>query len=163
MSGFLSVVGLAVMVVAVLRLFGRARWAHIASRRLASLVLAAGFGIGLACAALASSNTPNASAPAPSPAVSGPGTGDSIASAQPPGYNDSTSSAQPPGRRFTGGTGPGPDDLPAEADPVPKRHPSVAGKCCFAGQQAHPGRHLLRGNRGPGVYARMGRGTPQRA
>src|SRR5262250_3187655 len=63
MSGFLSFVGLAVMVVAVLRLFGRARWAHIASRRLAWLVLAAGFGIGMAGGALASSNTPTASAP----------------------------------------------------------------------------------------------------
>ena len=48
MGGFLTVVGLAVMVVAVLRLFGRARWARIASRRVPWLVLAVGFGIGMA-------------------------------------------------------------------------------------------------------------------
>lgn len=72
MGGFLSVVGLAVMVVAVLRLFGRAQWAHIASRRLAWLLLAAGLGIGMAGGALASGGTPQSSAPAPSPAPSQP-------------------------------------------------------------------------------------------
>lgn len=69
MSGFLSVVGLAVIVVAVLSMFGKARWAHIASRRLAWLVLAAGVGIFAAGGALAGSTSPSS---APPPAASHP-------------------------------------------------------------------------------------------
>ena len=74
MSGFVSVVGLAVLVVAVLSLLGRAWWAHISSWWLAWLVLAAGLGIGMAgCAA---SSTPPGSAPASSlaPSYSAPTT-----------------------------------------------------------------------------------------
>jgi hypothetical protein len=62
MSGFLNV-GLAVMVVAVLGLFGRARWAHIASRRAAWLILAAGLGIGMAGCAQVGGGTSETSAP----------------------------------------------------------------------------------------------------
>jgi hypothetical protein len=38
MSAFLILAGLAIMIVAVVRMFGLARWAHIASRKVAALV-----------------------------------------------------------------------------------------------------------------------------
>jgi hypothetical protein len=68
MGTFLSVAGLAVVVVAIVWLFGRAHWAHTASRRLALLVLAAGTAITVASGALAGCSTPQPSSPGLSPA-----------------------------------------------------------------------------------------------
>lgn len=124
MSGFLSVVGLAVMVVAVLRLFGRARWAHIASRRVAWLVLAVGFGIGMAGGALASSGTPGTSAPAPSPA---------------PSYTATTTSPAAP--------------TPTQTSSTPKPSASPTGTLRWQAGVALPDSKLTPGEVSPGVSA----------
>ena len=136
MSGFLSFVGLAVMVVAVLRLFGRARWAHIASRRLAWLVLAAGFGIGLAGCAPATSNPTNASAAAPSPALSSPVA--AASSAAPSHPATATSPAAP---------------APARTTSRPKPAPSPSGALRWHAQMAFPDSKLTPGEIFPGVTA----------
>src|SRR6516164_2348756 len=136
MSGFLSFVGLAVMVVAVLRLFGRARWAHIASRRLAWLVLAAGFGIGLAGCAPATSNPTNASAAAPSPALSSPVAATSPAAPSHPAT--ATSPAAP---------------APARTTSRPKPAPSPSGTLQWHAQVAFPDSKLTPGEIFPGVTA----------
>lgn len=96
MSGFLSIVGLAVMVVAVLGLFGRARWAHLSSRRLAWLVLATGLVIGLVGGALASSSTPQNSAPASSPAPTQPAPTTAPAAPSHPATSSQAASAPSP-------------------------------------------------------------------
>ena len=93
MGALLSVAGLALVVVAVVRLLGRARWAHIASRRLALLVLAAGLAITMAGGALASAGTPQTSTTAPSPAITGTPAPTSPA---PPGPSRPTSSPPAP-------------------------------------------------------------------
>jgi hypothetical protein len=54
----LGIVVLAIVIVAIVRLSSRARWTHVASRRLALLVLAAGFLAMLAGGALAGGSTP---------------------------------------------------------------------------------------------------------
>ena len=136
MSGFLSFVGLAVMVVAVLRLFGRARWAHIASRRLAWLVLAAGFGIGLAGCAPATSNPTNASAAAPSPALSSPVAATSSVAPSHPAT--ATSPAAP---------------APARTTSRPKPAPSPSGTLRWHAQMAFPDSKLTPGEIFPGVTA----------
>ena len=147
MSGFLSLVGLAVMVVAVLRLFGRARWAHIASRRLAWLVLAAGFGIGLTGGALASSNTPNASAPAPSPALSSPVTTTpspalSRPVTTPPAVTSHPATATSPAA-----------PAPAPTTSRPKPNPSPSGTLWWHANVALPDSKLTPGGIFPGVTA----------
>jgi hypothetical protein len=150
MSGFLSFVGLAVMVVAVLRLFGRARWAHIASRRLAWLVLAAGFGIGMAGGALASSNASNASAPArsPSPALSSP-----VAATPSPALSSpaaATPSAAP--SHSAAATSPA-TPAPAPTTSEPKPTPSPSGTLRWHANIALPDSKLTPGGIFPGVTA----------
>ena len=147
MSGFLGFVGLAVMVVAVLRLFGRARWAHIASRRLAWLVLAAGFGIGMAGGALASSNTPNASAPAPSAARSSPVTATpspalSRPVTAPPAITSHPATAASPAAT-----------APAPTTSGPKPIPSPSGTLRWHANVAFPDSKLTPGGVFPGVSA----------
>lgn len=136
MSGFLGFVGLAVMVVAVLRLFGRARWAHIASRRLAWLVLAAGFGIGLAGCVPASSNTPNASAPASSSALSSPVTATPSAAPSHPAAATSPAAT-----------------APAPTTSGPKPIPSPSGTLRWHANVALPDSKLTPGGIFPGVSA----------
>jgi hypothetical protein len=134
MSGFLSVAGVAVMVVAVLSLFGRARWAHISRRRLVRLVLAAGFGIGIASGALAcDSNTSPSSAP--SPAASQPATTNSPAA---PTHPVTSSLAAP---------------APARTTSRPKPTPSPTGTLRWQAKVALPDHQITPGAVFPGATA----------
>lgn len=136
MSGFLSVVGLSVMVVAVLSLFGRARWAHISSRRLAWLVLAAGFGIGIAGGALASSSPPPSSTPAPSPT---------------PSRSAPTTSPAAPSRLATTSSPAAP--VPARTTSRPKPTRSSTGTLRWQAKVALPDQKITPGAVFPGVTA----------
>lgn len=136
MSGFLSVVGLAVIIVAVLSMFGRARWAHISGRRLAWLVLAAGLGIVMAGGALASSSTPQSSAPASSPAPSRP------ALTAPPAA---------PSYRVT--TAPPAATAPAQTTPRPQPTPSPTGTLQWQAKVALPDQKITPGATFAGVTA----------
>ena len=153
MSGFLSFVGLAVMVVAVLRLFGRARWAHIASRRLAWLVLAAGFGIGLAGGALASSSTPNAPAPAPSSALSSPVTATPSLTATPSPALSRPVTAPPAVTSHPATAASPATPAPAPTTSGPKPIPSPSGTLRWHANVALPDSKLTPGGIFPGVTA----------
>lgn len=138
MSGFLSAVGLAIIIVAVLNMFGRARRAHISSRRLAWLVLAAGLGIGLAGCALTSSSTPPSSAPAPAPSPA-------------PSHPALTASPAAPSHRATAASPTAP--VPARTTPRPEPTPSPTGTLRWQAKVALPDQKITPGAIFAGVTA----------
>ena len=135
MSAFLSIAGLMAIVVAVLCLFGWARWGYISSRRLARLVLAAGLGIGMAGCGPASSSTPQSSAPAPSSALNYPAPTTSPAA---PSYPATTAPAAP---------------APTQAVSQPEPTPSPISTLRWQANVALPDPGITPGAAFPGVTA----------
>lgn len=134
MGGFLILAGLAIMVVAVIRLFGRAHWAHIASRKVALLVMAAGFTILLAGGALAG-GTPQTTTSGPTPA------------------KQTTTSAPTPANTVPATATAAPSSAPSPTTSRPKPARSPDGTLRHRGNVALPDRSLTPGAVLAGVTA----------